>query len=415
MSKTIKIFLAGMQHHEYRDEVANGLANYMGSTVSLRKEDDNRWDQGKAVAAYLNYELLAYVTGTDKDKLRVRRLMEKAGKSQIRGTIKKFIKAQSKNESDMLQIVVAVPEEESLAEEQPDDEDWTQWQWLGPVLPLSEEAHQLHAVTDDLLEMLREGAPLDAYMRQGLDKMAELSWADISKEMSRVYSEILSLLTMGANKYPEMEEAAVKVQQIMTHIGSPEVREKVYAQMTKMAKTSEVARIIVTQHYDLANLTPQISQVLVNMMSTDVQGMIGRIWYLGMPLQVLNGVVSSLTYLMRLLMDSGEHVTDVHVPIEERVIEVGKLLASCKGMPMEFCKNICNIIASNVPMLDQDDLDRLKLASKGTPQIGVQITSSVVAGNNIIDNLNNPQDGATPVPPKSLPITGLTKLLPKND
>ena len=175
MPRTINIFLAGMQHHVYLDEVANGLADYMGCTVSLRKEDDNRWDKGKAVAAYLNYELLAYVTGGDKDKKRMRKLMEKVGKSQIRGTIRKFIKAQSKNESDMLQISVKVPDEVTLQEDQPDEEDWSQWLWLGPVLPLSEEAHQLHAVTDELLEMLRYGEPLDDYMLKGLEKMAELS------------------------------------------------------------------------------------------------------------------------------------------------------------------------------------------------------------------------------------------------
>lgn len=412
MSKTIRIFLAGMQHHGYLDEVANGFADYMGSTVSLRKEDDNRWDKGKAVAAYLNYELLAYVTGSEKDKLRVRKLMEKVGKSQIRGTIKKFIKAQSQNESDMLQISVKVPDEVSLSDELQEEEDWSQWLWLGPVLPLCEEAHQLHAVTDELLEMLRDGEPLNNYMLKGLDKMAELSWADISKEMSRAYSEILSLLTMGANLYPEMEQAAVKVQQIITHIGSPEVREKVYAQMMKNAKSAEVARIIVAQTYDLTTLTPQISQVLVNMMSTDVQGMIGRIWYLGMPRNVLNGVMSSLTFLLRLLLDKGEHVTDVHVPIDERVIEVGKLLASCEGMPMEFCKNICNIIATNVPMLDQSDLDRLKLASKGTPQIGVQINNSLVQGNNMADNITPSIDGQMPVPPMTaLPMDEVQKLL----
>lgn len=412
MPRTINIFLAGMQHHVYLDEVANGFADYMGCTVSLRKEDDNRWDKGKAVAAYLNYELLAYVTGGDKDKKRMRKLMEKVGKSQIRGTIRKFIKAQSKNESDMLQISVKVPDEVTLQEDQPDEEDWSQWLWLGPVLPLSEEAHQLHAVTDELLEMLRDGEPLDDYMLKGLEKMAELSWADISKEMFRAYSEILSLLTMGANLYPEMEEAAVKVQQIMTHIGSPEVREKVYAQMMKTAKTSEVARIIASQQYDLVNLTPQISQVLVNMMSTDAQGMIGRIWYMGMPQVVLNGVMSSLTFLLRLLIDNGQHVTDVHVPIDERVIEVGKLLASCEGMPMEFCKNVCNIIATNVPMLDQSDLDRLKLASKGTPQIGIQITNSVVQGNNMADSIQSAADGQMPVPPMTaLPIAEAQKLL----
>lgn len=404
-----------MKHHYFLAEVENAFVNHMGRTVSLRKEDDNRWDIGKAVAAYLDYELLAYVTGGDRDKKRVRKIMEKVGRMQIRGVIKRFIKAKSQNESDMLEISVPVPDDVLLPEEQSEEKDWSQWIWNGPVLPLSEEANQLHAVTDEVLEMLRDGEPLDDYMLRGLDKMAELSWADISQEMSRAYSEILTLLTMGANLYPEMEDAAVKVQQIMTHIGSPEVREKIYCRMVENAKSLTVQTIIVAQAYTLENLSPQISQVLVNMMSSDAQGMIGRIWYMGMPLQVLNGVMSSLTFLLRLLLDKGEHVTDVHVPIEDRVIEVGKLLASCEGMPMEFCRNICNIIATNVPMLDQGDLARLKEASKGAPQIGIQIKDSVVAGNNIIDTMDSPENGGMPKPPQALPMTEMTKLLPKND
>lgn len=95
MSKTIKIFLAGMKHHHFLYEVENAFVNHIGRTVSLRKEDDNRWDIGKAVAAYLDYELLAYVTGGDRDKMRVRKIMEKVGRQQIRGTIKRFIKAKS--------------------------------------------------------------------------------------------------------------------------------------------------------------------------------------------------------------------------------------------------------------------------------------------------------------------------------
>lgn len=312
----------------------------------------------------------------------------------------------------MLEIVVAVPDEVQLQEEQADENDWSGVIWEGPTLPLSEEANQLHAVTDEVREMLRDGEQLDDYMMRGLDKMAELSWADISLEMSRAYSEILSLLTMGANVYPEMADAAVKVQQIMTHIGSPEVREKIYCRMMENAKSVMVEHLVVANDYTLENLSPRISQVLVNMMSTDAQGMIGRIWYMGMPLPVLNGVMSSLTFLLRLLVDKGEHVTDVHVPIEDRVIEVGKLLASCQGMPMEFCRNICNIIATNVPMLDQDDLARLKQASKGAPQIGVQITNSVVQGNNMADSIQSAADGQMPVPPMTaLPIAEAQKLL----
>lgn len=412
MSKTINIFLAGMQHHHFRAEVQSGFAGYMGHTVSLRKEDDNRWDIGKAVAAYLDFEMLAYVTGGDRDKKRIRKLMDQMGRNQIRGRIVAFIKARTKNESDMLKIEVSAPDELPLQDELPEEKDWSAWMWNGPVLPLDEEVNQLHAVMDEVLELLRDGEPLDDYMQRGLDKMAELSWADISQEASRGYSGILSLLTLGADQYPEMEMAAVRVQQMMTHIGSPDVREKIYNRMLKNAGTDLVKQIITAQKYTLESLSPQISQTLVNMMANDAQGMVARIWYLEMPLQVLNGVMCSLTYLLRLLQDNGMELMQPHVPIEDRLIEVGKLMASCKGMPTEFCKNICGLIATNVPLLDERDLERLRLASKGTPQIGIQINHSVVSGNNMADNITSGQDGEMPVPPlKALPVKEIQKLL----
>lgn len=413
MSKTIYIFLAGMQHQHYASEVGSAFSAYIGSTVSLRKEDDNRWDIGRAVASYLNYEMLAYVTG-DSNKTMVRQILDCRGRKQIHGTLVRFCKARDKNESDMLQVAVECPDEASQQEELTEDDDWTQLTWTGPTLPLSPEANQLHAVVDEVLDMLHDGADLTAHMSRGLDMIAQLSWADISREMRTAYSDILRHFTLDAERCPEMVEAAVRMQQIITHIGSPEVRERVYNRMVENAQSAEVSRIIAHEGYTLDNLSPRISQVLVNMISTDVQGMIGRIWYMGIPLTVLNGVMSSLTYLLRLLIDKGENLTDAHVPIEQRVIEVGKLLKGCEGMPVEFSRNICSIIATNVPMLNETDLERLRLASKGTPQIGVQINHSALMGNNMADNIVTP-DGKMPVPPlNTVPIDDMQKLLTPN-
>lgn len=411
MSKTIYIFLAGMQHHHFASEVGSAFSTYIGSTVSLRKEDDNRWDKGKAVASYLNYELLAYVTG-DSNKTIVRQVLDYRGRKQIQGKLVRFIKAKHKNESDMLEVTIDYPDEEIAQEAQVEVADWSQLTWIGPSLPLSPEANQLHAVVDEVLDLLHDGSEMTAYMSRGLDMIAQLSWADISQEMSQAYSEILRYFTLGADRFPDMVDAAVRMQQIITHIGSPEVREKVYNRMVENAKSAEVSRIIAHEGYTLDNLSPRISQVLVNMISTDVQGMIGRIWYMGIPVDVLNGLMSSLTYLLRLLMDKGNSLTDAHVPIEQRVIEVGKLLKGCEGMPVEFSRNICSIIATNVPMLDETDLCKLQHACKGSPQIGVQINHSAVVGNNMSDHIDCGKDGQMPVPPVSLPIDEMHKLLP---
>lgn len=415
MSKTIYIFLAGMKHHHFASEVGSAFSAYIGSTVSLRKEDDNRWDIGRAVASYLDYEMLAYVTG-NSNKTIVRQILDCRCRKQIHGTLVRFFKARNKNESDMLQVAVECPDEASQQEELTEDDDWSQLTWTGPTLPLCPEANQLHSVVDEVLDMLHDGEDMNNHMSRGLDMIAQLSWADISREMCRAYSDILRHFTLGAERCPEMVEAAVRMQQIITHIGSPEVRERVYNRMVENAQSAEVSRIIAYEGYTLDNLSPRISQVLVNMISTDVQGMIGRIWYMGIPLNVLNGVMSSLTYLLRLLIDKGENLTDAHVPIEQRVIEVGKLLKGCEGMPVEFSRNICSIIASNVPMLNETDLERLRLASKGTAQIGVQINHSAVCGNNIIDSMAQAESGAMPEPPRGLPLKEISKLLTdKND
>lgn len=403
-----------MQHHSFAAEVSTRFANYLGHTVSLRKEDDNEWDKGRAVAAYMDFELLAYVTG-DEDKACVRSMLKLSGRKQLYGTIERFVPARSKHMSNILKLRIEVPDGMLwLPEAAAGTTNWDEWCFSGPVLPLGKDTHHLHAVADEVLDMLEQGVGLTDYIRAGLNKIAELSWTDISKEMSETYRQMLRILTKAAESDSSVGEAADMMQQLITHVGSEDVRQKLYTWMCNMARSEAVSTIISQNGYTLQTLTPLIPSSLVNMMATTKQDVIGRLWYLGIPGNVLHGLMSSLIYLLRLLMDADSNMATVHLPLAERQIKVKRLLESCKGMPPEFCREVCNIIARNVTGMDEADLKVLDNASKGVLQPGIQINNSVLAGNNLVDNLSS-TNGTMPTPPQSLPIVELTKLLPEND
>lgn len=302
VSRTMKIYLAGMRHLHYASSVELGFADMLGQEVTLRLEDDNAFDPGMAVAAYFDYEKLAYVT-SNACKKRVRRELHAQGRQQLYATIRCFVKARTPGESDMLEVEFTPAHTHPERDETSADQPPLLWHWDGPVLPTCREAHQLHAVVEEVTDRLRQPEPSLQPVMRGIAKIAQLSWADISGPMSQAYSELLSLLTMATDHGLDTTQAILSMQQIISHVGSPEVRQRVFDHMMSLAQSPEVEQIVMSHHYTLEGLQQSIPQPWLNMAATDPIGLIGSLWYLELPTQELRGAQSVIIYLMRLLFD----------------------------------------------------------------------------------------------------------------
>lgn len=302
VSRTMKIYLAGMRHLHYASSVELGFADMLGQEVTLRLEDDNAFDPGMAVAAYFDYEKLAYVT-SNACKKRVRRELHAQGRQQLYATIRRFVKARTHGESDMLEVEFTPAHTHPERDETSADQPPLLWHWDGPVLPTCREAHQLHAVVEEVTDRLRQPEPSLQPVMRGIAKIAQLSWADISGPMSQAYSELLSLLTMATDHGLDTTQAILSMQQIISHVGSPEVRQQVFDHMLTQAQSPEVGQIVTSHHYTLEALQQSIPQPWLRMAASDPHGLIGCLWYLELPLPVARQAQSVITYLMRLLYD----------------------------------------------------------------------------------------------------------------
>ena len=89
---------------------------------------------------------------------------------------------------------------------------------------MEESVHRLHAMLDNLKQVLECEEPWDEDMEEWLQYVEENMWRDISKECSEKVSEILTLLSSGGAHCLEYSEKASRLQYSIDYMASPEVR-----------------------------------------------------------------------------------------------------------------------------------------------------------------------------------------------
>lgn len=406
-----QILLAGMRHHDFEPEIPEIYDRVIGDRVLLQREDDNAWDKGMAVAAYYEGQLLAYVHG-DNNKLIIRNAITLSGREPYPGVVKKFRPARNENESDMLVADITLPDgaETSInLKVENDPTDWSNWTWTaGDPLPRTKEQNQLCTISDDLMWLLKDGEPWSKYYEEDIKSISENAWADISGDQQEKIREIVAAMVYQTDE--RMDDAAFGLQQVMCHLGSPEVRQKVFNQLRERAEDPKVIAYVKEKGYTTEGLIETFPPGMYQLLTGDPQTFVGRTSYLKMPREVLNRMFSGVTYLLcRFMLDADEKM-QFGVPLMKRVIGVEELLKyvdQCKGT--DLAAHLIQIILLSSPGLKQEDLDLLRSKLGQEPIQGQLFKDCTFTGNNIIESIQN----AAKMP--SLPITPEVKLLEKGE
>lgn len=404
-----QILLAGMRHHDFEPEIPDIYERIIGERVLLQREDDNAWDKGMAVAAYYEGQLLAYVHG-DNNKLIIRNAITLSGREPYPGVVKRFRKARNEHESDMLVADITLPDgaETSInLKVENDPTDWSNWTWTaGDPLPRTKEQNQLCTISDDLVWLLKDGEPWSKYYEEDIKSISENAWADISGDQQEKIREIVAALVFQTDE--RMDEAAFGLQQVMCHLGSPEVRQRVFNQLRERAEDPKVIAYVKEKGYTTQGLIESFPPGMYQLLTGDPETFVGRTSYLKMPREVLNRMFSGVTYLLcRFMLDANEKL-QFGVPLEERVISVSDLLKyvdQCKGTDLAL--HLIQIIMLSSPGLKQEDLDLLRSKLGQEPIQGQVFKECTFTGNNIIESIQN----ASKMP--ALPKTDRTILLPE--
>lgn len=386
-----QILLAGMRHHDFEPEIPDIYERIIGERVLLQREDDNAWDKGMAVAAYYEGQLLAYVHG-DNNKLIIRNAITLSGREPYPGVVKRFRPARNENESDMLVADITLPDgaETSInLKVENDPTDWSNWTWTaGDPLPRTKEQNQLCTISDDLVWLLKDGEPWSKYYEEDIKSISENAWADISGDQQEKIREIVAALVFQTDE--RMDEAAFGLQQVMCHLGSPEVRQRVFNQLRERAEDPKVIAYVKEKAYTTQGLIETFPPGMYQLLTGDPETFVGRTSYLKMPREVLNRMFSGVTYLLcRFMLDANEKL-QFGVPLEERVISVSDLLKyvdQCKGTDLAL--HLIQIIMLSSPGLKQEDLDLLRLKLGQEPIQGQVFKECTFTGNNIIESIQN--------------------------
>lgn len=388
---TKQILLAGMRHHDFLPEIPQIYERIIGERVLLSREDDNPLDCNRAVAAYYEGNMLAYVHG-DQNKDIIRQAITLTGREPYPGVVRKFRKARNEHESDLLIVDIKLPDGADLSVElkcEVDPTDWGNWQWKGYLLHRTKEQNQLAAVTDDLMWMLKDGEPWNKHYEEDIRSISANAWADISGCQQDKIRDIVAMMTMRTDD-ERMFEASIDLQQVMCHLGSPEVRQKVFNQLRQRAEDPKVIAKAQELGYTAEGLIADFPPGMYQLLTADPETFVGRTSYLKMPQDVLNHMFSGVTFLLCCFMEETKAKMAADLPVEQRVISVKVLLDIAdqfKGMP--FAIQLCQIILMSSPNLSQTDLDLIRSKMGQDPIQGQTFKECTFTGNNIIESIRN--------------------------
>ncbi|MDO4197292.1 MAG: hypothetical protein Q4D33_14225, partial [Prevotellaceae bacterium] len=395
---TNTLLIVAMRHHSFKDELTSLYERIVGCKVVLRKEDDNPNDRGIAVAGYFENRMLGYVNGNEM-KTVVRNIIDYVGRPFVKCTVCRVLRAKTENESDMLVASLdydeAVISHASIGSPLEPPANWSEYEWIGQVLPQTKSANQLQAACDNLYYSLLDEEPWTAEQQSCIDTIRQLSWADLSREMQERYEAILSLLT--ASEDSRLTDASDSLHQIIAHVGSPEVIGRVYKDICERCMTDKVKATIENEGYTIDYLRQYIPEKICQLLFAEPQQFVSRVWYLKIPRKVLQGIMSATVFLVRNIHDIRQQEADNRLPIRERTMKVGQIMDWSKNLSPEHAHEFCRFILLNSPWLNESDLQDLNDSfhidiSKGD----IIFNDCEVKGNNIMEHITTAK---APLPP----------------
>ena len=296
--ETYKFIINGLRHHDFKDKLDELYEFAPGHRMSISIEHDNAHEED-AVIVYLGSKCVGYVR-SGVDRKRACSLLRSSGRGSLLG---KIVGVERKNRWLYMEVKTACEVSKTV-----DDRKniLSGWEFDGKLLPMEESVHRLHAMLDNLKQVLECEEPWDEDMEEWLLYVEENMWRDISKECSEKVSEILTLLSSGGAHCLEYSEKASRLQYSIDYMASPEVRRLQALQIIDKAHTDAMTLLLL--HYGDAakEAILQLPKELVTLFLKDGEAFMGRLWYLHRPTKQIRALNTLLSMMVRLKDNSGE-------------------------------------------------------------------------------------------------------------
>ena len=265
----------------------------VGRRVTLSIEHDNAFEPD-AVMVLLGGEHLGYVrSGHDHDE--VLAAMLAAERSVMMGRV-----AQIDLDNRVVWVEVTM-KKEPLDHCHACDRMLSSWSYDGPLLSEPREVAQLHALTESLDMIFSAAEPWDEDIDNFLTSLERHCWRDVSCEHRTRMEHILLLLT----NHPEIEgyaQAAARVQGALDRMGTTATRQRLVQGLMQMAMSGEMTGLL--HDNDAQALVEQLPSALINLFWTDAEALMGRLWYLRCPYNMLRAVWTLLAVEVRVRHDA---------------------------------------------------------------------------------------------------------------
>ena len=296
--ETYKFIINGLRHHDFKDKLDELYEFAPGHRMSISIEHDNAHEED-AVIVYLGSKCVGYVR-SGVDRKRACSLLRSSGRGSLLG---KIVGVERKNRWLYMEVKTACEVSKTFDDRKNILSDW---EFDGKLLPMEESVHRLHAMLDNLKQVLECEEPWDEDMEEWLLYVEENMWRDISKECSEKVSEILTLLSSGGAHCLEYSEKASRLQYSIDYMASPEVRRFQAQQIIDKAHTDAMTLLLL--HYGDAakEAILQLPKELVTLFLKDGEAFMGRLWYLHRPTKQIRALNTLLSMMVRLKDNSGE-------------------------------------------------------------------------------------------------------------
>lgn len=218
----------GISHHDVADRLGAWLPQCIGRMVTLVVESAEENEIGvECVAVYDVDEHLGYIDDNQKQELL--QVLHTGRRHTLRSHIIEYNEGKGAEfKYSQARLTIEAPR---LRNDDVNDDDnffapqrspWEDWSYEGPLVPRTAIGRKLDTVRTVLEEMIEDNEPWSEDVRQYVEAFCRNGFIDLSGEMRQDMLRVMHWLECG--DAPEMRQLADRVLDVMTNMGSDDVR-----------------------------------------------------------------------------------------------------------------------------------------------------------------------------------------------
>lgn len=278
--------ITGIRHHAFKGRLDELYECAPGKRVTMSIEPENEAEPD-AVICLLGCEHLGYVrSGNDHDA--ALKLLETSGKRSIIG---KVVEVDRRNRVVWVEADAPAPTDDTRPRHKGNLLET--WKYDGPLLPDPTELTLLHSVADTLEMLVEQREPWDEDLQAYLTAIGEHCWRDISIEFRAQTERTLHKMTEAA-EMKGYAEAAIRLQFIIDHMGSPETRQRQARWLLDATRSEDMQRVRAAYGPHAEAAAAGLPPVFVDLFLSDGEILMGRLWYMRQRHEVIRGVLTLL-------------------------------------------------------------------------------------------------------------------------